>query len=349
MQHSLLCRTIASSQWRSLSLYLARRRIYSSRAIDSQTKPTKPTTDPTKPSDDKPKAAAAAAAASAAASTTRTSINSQNDNADSVKIRTYVNSPRAKKVGASNGAGARRKGRKHIENKVEPQQGKRNDNDGKKEDLPLDVELVARTLLARGRADTAGVKRLSEKLRNEVNTKKKERKGEVEHGVYRPLRRRSGGEDMRLQLKAKSDDSRDQKSGRLSIWPSRSELKSLLDEIFPSDDITDSAGSAKYNEPTEMPRLKLEHLITDEEYRPKTAEQSEEETLRRFYEAEREHLGKEKGILLFRGLGPSLEEEDFRRLSPKGKHIEGWEHELGNILKGMISDTKLHTTVKVSQ
>ena len=113
---------------------------------------------------------------------------------------------------------------------------------------------------------------------------------------------------------------------------STSKPKELFEEFFAESG--DESRSQGRNVPKEMPRLKLEHLVTGEPCKPPVRE-SYEESVRRTFEAKRENLGKEKCILILRGLSTSLDEADFRRLSPKGSHIDEWEHELGRIMQGM--------------
>ncbi len=42
----------------------------------------------------------------------------------------------------------------------------------------------------------------------------------------------------------------------------------------------------------------------------------------------------QKSVVVLRSVSRALVEEDFRRVSPRGTHIEGWEQKLGSILKG---------------
>ena len=327
MKHSPLCRLISTSQWHSLSLYLSRRQTHSRTVRSYAADTTNSTTYKAKRPDNKAGVAVAA------------EINhSQSSNTNANDIRA---SDTVAKVPSANNKDPRRTGRQTGKQNYEAREGdRRHDNGRRKGGTGSTHEMIARSTPDRSStsaADALVIRRLAGiGLGDGIDKAKRKRE---EHDVYRPLRRRSGAGDIRSQVKAELDSSRSRSSGRPSGSSSHRESRSLLDEVFPSDDSQARASWTGDNEQAEMPRLKLEHLMKDEEYKAPTGEQSEEEKLRKFYKAERENLGKEKGILLLRGLGPSLEEEDFRRLSPKGKHIEDWEHELGNILKGRVWST----------
>ena len=43
-------------------------------------------------------------------------------------------------------------------------------------------------------------------------------------------------------------------------------------------------------------------------------------------------LGEQTALLILRGVSKNLVEDDFRRLAPKGKHLEGWNLKHGNLL-----------------
>ena len=308
MQHSSLCRSISSSQWHSLSLYLSLRHTYATKAGSYAADRTNSTANKSSRRDDK----------AGVANATVPSY-SQDNNINRVRIRTY-NIP-AKAHSTKNKGPRQRTGKYDFQ-----AQGVRGNDNGKIKGGTANEKRTDAT-------DATAVRRVLQNGMGDGGVKA--RRGREEHDGYRLLRRRSGAGDIRSQMKAELDSSRRKGLERPSGGSQRKKSGSLLDEVFPSNDSQSQTGSINENELAEMPRLGLEHLMKDEEYKAPTKAQSEEEKLRQFYKVERENLGKEKGILLVRGLGPSLEEEDFRRLSPKGKHIEGWEHELGNILKGM--------------
>lgn len=342
MQYSpQLCRLVSTSQWRSLSLYLSLRHSYTSRAGSYAKDKTDSTTKKTSNLKNRAGIASAKKPGYLQGNDTSPIITYYNEklakrhaykkkkkkdkNKNNKNNTNNTNTPRGISRRAGNHDNQARKG------------VKRDDNGGDKRGTGTENRTTPTITLYNKRTSNriATVLRRFEPEGTGGSTDEAKNKKE-EHDLYRPLRRRSGAGDIRSQMKAELDSSRDKISRRASGGSSRSESKSLLDEVFPSDESKAQAESKNGNGPLEMPRLTLEHLIKDEEYKVPTKEQSEEERLRMFYKAEREHLGKEKGILLFRGLSPSMEDEDFRRLSPKGKHIEGWEHELGNIVKGML-------------
>ena len=340
MQHPLPCRCLAltSSQWRSLSLYLASRRCYSRGATRFRPKHTDfINKNSTIPPIIFARAVAPAVILTAISSKRPIRAFSQYENNDSVKITPYLSS-RKRPVREGHGSNDRLATTRYVQNRYATRRDDSMDHNGKEsEDTTSDAKLVIGSLLGRINERTVNpkaAKGVSEKILSEVKNKREERVENDRVYMYRPLLQNSRGGDMSLQHKAQLDNTRGPDARYSHGDAPHAKRKSLLDEIFLPEKPTSLAGPEKQQKYTEMPRLKLEHLIKGEEYRARIAVQSEEEKLRRFYQEEREHLGKEIGLLIMRGLGPSLEEEDFHRQSPKGKYIEGWKRELGSIQKG---------------
>lgn len=44
--------------------------------------------------------------------------------------------------------------------------------------------------------------------------------------------------------------------------------------------------------------------------------------------------GPQTSVLVMRNVSKNLVDDDFRRIIPKGKHVEGWTLEQGDIIKG---------------
>lgn len=105
---------------------------------------------------------------------------------------------------------------------------------------------------------------------------------------------------------------------------------SLLVELFPEE------ANSRQDE-VEIPRLRVDLPATPRRRRGAT---SEERQAAKFSPQSREayremkEQGEQTAVLVLRNASKNLVEEDFQRLIPKGKHIENWNLEEGDIVKG---------------
>ncbi|KAF2167118.1 hypothetical protein M409DRAFT_66180 [Zasmidium cellare ATCC 36951] len=126
-----------------------------------------------------------------------------------------------------------------------------------------------------------------------------------------------------------SDDARD-------ATPLRSpevEEPSLVEQLFPEI-------SKRNEEPEasrEVPRVPLPKVNPDATAQPRPTPSKSNRTDRSWgaqqLEAEMAAAGPGTSVLVLRNASPNLTEEDFRRLVPQGRHLEGWRLEQGDILK----------------
>ncbi|KXT18654.1 hypothetical protein AC579_9828 [Pseudocercospora musae] len=106
---------------------------------------------------------------------------------------------------------------------------------------------------------------------------------------------------------------------------------SLVEQLFPEQ-------SKKYEEKAsrDVPRLPLE-IAESSHFAPAATPPSREHDKNTFWkrklEAERVASGPGISVLVLRNASKNLTEEDFRRLIPQGKHIEGWTLQEGDIQK----------------
>lgn len=120
---------------------------------------------------------------------------------------------------------------------------------------------------------------------------------------------------------------------------SRPKTVSLVDELFPDkptqpNETSDNTGS--------VPRLQIEDKRPSgchKDTKTKSASELREEASKQHLAYE--ELGREPTVLLFRNASTSLVEEDFRRLIPKGKHIQEWQNN-GQYVKGEGSIAAYH-------
>ncbi|KAK5128292.1 hypothetical protein LTR85_002959 [Meristemomyces frigidus] len=110
---------------------------------------------------------------------------------------------------------------------------------------------------------------------------------------------------------------------------------SLIEQLFPEE--TKRYEDAQRKALREIPRLPLETLIPFNE-RPITEratvhdEPYSAQQLRTRMQQQDEQY-KQTTVLVLRNASPNLLEEDFRRLIPQGRHMEGWTLEQGDIIK----------------
>lgn len=106
---------------------------------------------------------------------------------------------------------------------------------------------------------------------------------------------------------------------------------SLLEELFPEE-------AQRRHEPTaterEVPRLALDvpKPTSDEEVKTPKAPFVMNKSMSRTYKLLETQRG-ETSVLVLRNASKNLVEDDFRRLIPQGKHIEGWNLTQGDIIK----------------
>ena len=119
-------------------------------------------------------------------------------------------------------------------------------------------------------------------------------------------------------------------SDNSSVIEKKSESLSLLDELFPEekDGSTDArSGAASEDLPSlELPRLDVEKTDYFEDGTNKTLNEASRNAS---FEAQRKW---NLAVLIVGKSSKSLVDSDFRRIAPKGRHIDGWTG-LGDILK----------------
>ncbi|KAK5129700.1 hypothetical protein LTR08_002944 [Meristemomyces frigidus] len=110
---------------------------------------------------------------------------------------------------------------------------------------------------------------------------------------------------------------------------------SLIEQLFPEE--TKRYEEARRAASREIPRLPLEPVVPFSERRDDGLESKVALPFRTrvMQESMREEDARDRRttILVLRNASPNLVEEDFRRLIPQGKHVEGWTLEQGDILK----------------
>ncbi|KAI9669437.1 MAG: hypothetical protein M1831_000474 [Alyxoria varia] len=108
---------------------------------------------------------------------------------------------------------------------------------------------------------------------------------------------------------------------------------SLLEELFPAETrkTSGNATSSVTRKPREIPNQPLDQLLSpelEEEVEEREGQRRKEEEEREQRRALAETAEKEKyiksAVLVLRNAGKNLVEEDFRRIVPGSKHIEGW-------------------------
>jgi hypothetical protein len=113
---------------------------------------------------------------------------------------------------------------------------------------------------------------------------------------------------------------------------------SLIEQLFPEE--TKRYDEAKAKRQREIPRLPLEMPVGGEtrvDRVGRIAPQSSEYESRTAMQKRREmefqtKAGAQTSVLVLQNASKNLTEEDFRRLIPKGEHLDGWRMEQGDIL-----------------
>lgn len=105
--------------------------------------------------------------------------------------------------------------------------------------------------------------------------------------------------------------------------------QSLLEELFPEErERAKSAPTPQRPVAREIPRLPLE-LSKAAAHKMREAEYALE-----YNQAALNRKGTPSSVLVLRNASKNLVEDDFRRLIPKGKHLEGWNIADADIEKG---------------
>ncbi len=102
---------------------------------------------------------------------------------------------------------------------------------------------------------------------------------------------------------------------------------SLLEELFPQKTVHKVSRPEKKS-PREIPRLPLDLGLPFGDGSTTTAEGENAARTGRILQRE-----KELAILVLRKAGKCLDQNDFKRVMPSGKHIEGWTQK-GGMLRG---------------
>jgi hypothetical protein len=112
---------------------------------------------------------------------------------------------------------------------------------------------------------------------------------------------------------------------------------SLVEQLFPEE--TKRYDEAKAKRQREIPRLPLEmpeggQTRTDrvERIAPRSEYESRTAMLKRREMEFQTKAGSQTSVLVLQNASKNLTEEDFRRLIPKGEHLDGWRMEQGDIL-----------------
>ena len=107
------------------------------------------------------------------------------------------------------------------------------------------------------------------------------------------------------------------------------EKPSLIEQLFPEETKRYEAERAKPER--EIPRLPLD---TSTAIQPvKQQDDRPQSDYERQLQQQLREAGTQTSVLVLRNASKNLTEEDFRRLIPQGKHMEGWTLERGDIVK----------------
>lgn len=112
---------------------------------------------------------------------------------------------------------------------------------------------------------------------------------------------------------------------------------SLIEQLFPEE--TRRYEEAQRKAAREIPRLPLETYtpVADRrqtrEHEVRDASRSDTARRREEHMRREDALSSHTTVLVLRNASTNLVEEDFRRLIPQGKHMEGWTLEQGDIIK----------------
>ncbi|KAF2723166.1 hypothetical protein K431DRAFT_283328 [Polychaeton citri CBS 116435] len=112
---------------------------------------------------------------------------------------------------------------------------------------------------------------------------------------------------------------------------------SLVEQLFPEESRRYEDSQVARQLECEIPRLSLEHLVDPGQantarVRRKTEDSEPTSQYRRRLMQQMDEGGPQTSVLVLRNASKSLTIEDFRRLIPQGRHIEGWTLEQGDIV-----------------
>jgi len=114
---------------------------------------------------------------------------------------------------------------------------------------------------------------------------------------------------------------------------------SLIEQLFPEE--TKRYEEAQRKASREIPRLPLDNPVAstgrrhrgqDDDPTPFPDMPYSDKSLA-WHMHRQDEVSREISVLVLRNASPNLTEEDFRRLIPQGKHMEGWTLEQGDIIK----------------
>ncbi|WPH02898.1 Hypothetical protein R9X50_00576600 [Acrodontium crateriforme] len=115
----------------------------------------------------------------------------------------------------------------------------------------------------------------------------------------------------------------------------KNDERPLIEQLFPEE--TKRYNEAQRQSQREIPRLPLDAtpIVPHKQRRKdvKTEKRQQVAFIQKQLEQEMQENGPELTLLVLRNATPNLIEEDFRRLIPQGKHVEGWTLERGDILQ----------------
>ncbi|CAK4034807.1 Hypothetical predicted protein [Lecanosticta acicola] len=113
-----------------------------------------------------------------------------------------------------------------------------------------------------------------------------------------------------------------------SSRPHDSEQPSLIEQLFPEESKRHERGATR-----EIPRLPIETLSQTPPSRPVKRPGPRKSPAARKLEAQVTATHDQTAVLVLRNASRNLTEEDFRRLIPQGRHIEGWTLDQGDFYK----------------
>lgn len=143
-----------------------------------------------------------------------------------------------------------------------------------------------------------------------------------------------------------SDRGKQEKGGPVR-GDKKKKATSLFDELFPEQ--AQRRNEQDVQEEREVPRLALDIVNVPEDVAQRGAARSKEDPIApvppvassdmnrnaRRRQEYFERLPDIISVLVLSKASKNLVDEDFRRVIPQGKHIEGWSLERGDIIKGM--------------
>jgi len=129
---------------------------------------------------------------------------------------------------------------------------------------------------------------------------------------------------------------------RIDIQKHRSRNHAILEELFPEEAWRAELERAAQRETPRLDIGRRNHAPSGPVIRREVVFPTADKVRRAA-----EWQGEQTSVLVLRNASKSLVVEDFQRLIPRGKHLDTWTSELGNIVKGVYEPT-LRTTVCMS-